>query len=184
MAVKKCRTWWFVQLVENLPHDWEKTLEDLLIPGCYIVHDRDEKLDDETGELKPKRPHVHCILSFQSQVLVDTALSYLPASFGVKFMQPVPNRVGAYRYLMHYGKPDKAQYDREQIVHMNGFKVNMSEVYNLDFTDVYQFIEQMDIRNFAVLVSLVCEFKPEMMPYIAGHTNLVKSYLQERKNLK
>ena len=39
MAVKKCRTWWFVQRIDNLPRDWEKILEDLLIPGAYIVHD-------------------------------------------------------------------------------------------------------------------------------------------------
>ena len=45
MAVKKCRTWWFVQRIDNLPRDWEKILEDLLIPGAYIVHDRDTKLD-------------------------------------------------------------------------------------------------------------------------------------------
>lgn len=183
MAVKKCRTWWFVQRIDNLPRDWEKILEDLLIPGAYIVHDRDTKLDEETGELLPVAPHVHCILTFNSQVLVDTALSYLPDDFGVKFIQPVPNRIGAYRYLMHYGKEDKAQYDRDEIRHMHGFKVNMSEVYNLDFSDVYALIEQYDIRNFAVLVSLVVEFKPELMPYIAGHTNLVKSYLQERKNM-
>ena len=112
MAVKKCRTWWFVQRIDNLPRDWEKILEDLLIPGAYIVHDRDTKLDEETGELLSVAPHVHCILTFNSQVLVDTALSYLPDDFGVKFIQPVPNRIGAYRYLMHYGKEDKARRDQ------------------------------------------------------------------------
>lgn len=183
MSVKKARSWWFVQRIDNLPDDWEEQLHQLLIPGCYIVHDRDTKIDVETGEVVDVAPHVHCMLSFTSSTLPDTVLGYLPESFGVKLVKPVPNRVGAYRYMMHYGYDDKHQYGADQVRHMNGFKISMSDVYNVDFTDVYQIIEQYQIDNFAVLVSYCAEFFPAYMNYIAGHVNLVKSYISERNKL-
>ncbi|WP_251230736.1 Rep family protein [Adlercreutzia aquisgranensis] len=67
MAVsKKSRCWWFVQLLENLPADWRTQLHELMIPGAYIVHDRDTVIGDE-GVEKPKKPHVHCILEFRER---------------------------------------------------------------------------------------------------------------------
>lgn len=48
MAVaKKSRCWWFVQLIENLPADWAEQLHGLMLPGCYIVHDRDFKIEED-----------------------------------------------------------------------------------------------------------------------------------------
>ena len=183
MAVRKSRTWWFVQRLDLLPDDWQEQLEGLMIPGCYIVHDCDTKTDVETGLDIPVAPHVHCILSFTSSILFDTVIDYLPDSFGVKMVKPVPNKVGAYRYLMHYGYDDKHQYARDLVRHMNGFKISMSDVYNVDFTDVYEFIEKFKITNFAVLCSFAVEYAPDMMNYIASHANLIKTYIQERNRL-
>lgn len=176
---KKSRCWWFVQLIENLPEDWEAQLHELMLPGCYIVHDRDTRIDDEGFEV-PKKPHIHCMVEFGSPVVPASALNAIPDSFGVPFVKPVPNKIGAYRYLMHIGQEDKAQYDQEEVIHMAGFKVNVSDVYNVDFTDVYDLINEMEIQNFAMLMSVIVEFKPELLPYVSGHVNLVKSYLMSR----
>lgn len=183
MTQRKCRTWWFVQRIDNLPDDWREQLSGLLVPGCYIVHDKDTAIDDATGEEVPKAPHVHVMLSFNSQILASTVLDALPDSFGVRYAKPVPNRVGGYRYLMHLGSPDKHQYDRSEIVHMHGFSVNLSEVYGVDFTDVYQLVNELQIDNFAVLMSYLVEFKPDFVPYVQSHVNLVRTYMLERAKL-
>jgi len=179
MAVsKKSRCWWFVQLLENLPADWRTQLHELMIPGAYIVHDRDTVTDDE-GVEKPKKPHVHCILEFGNAVRADTVLQALPASFGVLFCKPVPNKVGAYRYLVHIGQEDKAQYDLSEVVDMAGFSVNLSNVMNVDFGDVYQLITELEITSFSALLALLVEHKPEYLDYVTAHVNLVKSFVND-----
>lgn len=180
MAVTKSRCWWFVQLIENLPESWRSDLEELMIPGAYIVHDRDTRIDEE-GMEQLKKPHIHCMLEFGSPVVAGTPLGVLPESFGVAFCKPVPNKIGAYRYLLHMGQPDKAQYERDEVVHLAGFRINLSEVSNIGFADVYELINELDIMNFAALMSILVEFKPEYVDYVAGHVNLVKSYILERQ---
>lgn len=179
MAVsKRSRHWWFVQVLDNLPEDWRTQLTELMIPGCFIVHDRDTKLNEE-GEWEPKRPHIHCILRFGNAVRADTVLDALPCSFNVKMVKPVSEVNGAYRYMMHYDIEDKAQYERDEIVHMNGFRVNVSDVFNVEFSDVYQLINELQITNFAVLMNVLVELKPEFVGYVSSHVNLVKTYITE-----
>lgn len=179
VAAKKSRCWWFVQLVENLPADWESQLAELMLPGCYIVHDRDTRIDEEGNEV-PKKPHLHCIMEFGSPVVADSALNALPSSFGVAFVKPVPNKIGAYRYLMHQDQPEKAPYFSDEIKHMAGFRINLSEVANISFTDVFNLINELKITNFAQLMGILVEFKPEYVDYVSGHVNLVKSYIIDR----
>ncbi len=180
---KRSRCWWFVQLIDNLPEDWESKLYDMVLPGCYIVHDQDTKLDIETGELLPVAPHVHCLVEFGNAVLAKTVLDVLPEEFGVLHVEPVPTKVGAYRYLLHLGHEEKHEYQRDEMKHLHGFRVNMSDVYNVDFSDVYSLINEMQIDNFAVLMSFLVEFKPDFVPYVSAHVNLVRSFLMERSKL-
>ncbi len=178
-APKKSRCWWFVQLIENLPEDWRDQLHELMLPGCYIVHDRDTRIDDEGLEV-PKKPHIHCMMEFGSPIVAASALAAIPEDFNVAFVKPVPNKVGAYRYLLHYDQPDKFQYSQDDITHMAGFKVNISDVYNIDFCDIYDLINQIHVTNFAQMMAFLVEFNPEFVPYVSSHVNLVKTYITER----
>lgn len=180
---KKCRNWWFVQRIDNMPEDWRTQLDELMIPGCYIVHDRDTKLS-ESGEWEPVAPHIHCILQFGNAIRADTVLDALPASFNVKLCKPVPAIAGAYRYMMHYEIEDKAQYDRDEIRHLNGFKINVSDVFNVDFSNVYDLINEFKITNFAALMSFLVEFRPEYVNYVSGHVQMVRAYIQEYARLQ
>ncbi len=179
MAAKKSRCWWFVQQLQYLPENWESELAELMLPGCYIVHDRDTRVDED-GQEVPKAPHVHCIYEFGSPVVVDSALNALPSSFGVQFVKPVPNKIGAYRYLMHLDQGDKAQYFSDEIKHMAGFRINLSEVANIGFSDVFDLINELNLTNFSQLMAVLVEFKPEYVDYVSGHVNLVKSYIVDR----
>lgn len=181
---KKCRNWWFVQRIDQLPADWRTQLDELMIPGCYIVHERDTKLDIDTGTWLPVAPHIHCIVQFGNAVRAKTVLDALPDSFNVKMVKPVTAIAGAYRYMMHYEIADKAPYDRDEIIHMHGFKVNVSDVFNVDFANVYELINEHRICNFAVLMSFLVEFKPEYISYVSGHVQMVKAYLQEYARLQ
>lgn len=169
MASQRSRTWWFVQLLENLPDSWEDDLKELMMPLCYIVHDKDDAA-----------PHIHCIIQFGNAVQAKTVLEVLPESFGVGFVKPVASKVGAYRYLLHIDEPEKHQYIQEQITHLAGFNVNLSEVCGVSFIDVYDLVDELDIRNFSTLLSVVCELAPHMLEYVQSHVLLCRSYIQDR----
>lgn len=176
--VKKSRCWWFVQLIENLPDDWRDQLHELMLPGCFIVHDRDTRIDDDGNEVL-KKPHIHCMVEFGSPIVAKSALEAVPDSFNVAFVKPVPNKVGAYRYLLHYDQPDKALYQQDEVTHMAGFKVNISDVYNIGFEDIFDLINDLKITNFAMLMAFLVEFRPEYVSYVSAHVNLVKTYIIE-----
>lgn len=175
----KSRCWWFVQKVDNLPEDWRDQLADLMIPGAFIVHDRCFKIDEETGETVPKDPHIHCILEFGNAVRAQTVLNAVPDSFGVLFCKPVPNKVGAYRYLMHRGWPDKVQYRLDEITDMAGFHVNVSDVMGVGFVDIFTFITENQVTNFSALMTLLVHDFPEYLDYVSAHVNLVKSFITD-----
>lgn len=178
MIDKKSRCWWFVQKIENMPENWRELLEEMVMPCAYIVHDKDWDYTDE-GEQFLKDNHIHCIMEFGSPVRFNSALNAIPYDLGVKMVKPVGNKVGAYRYLLHYGLTDKYNYSDEEVVKLYGFNVNLSNVYDVDFTNIYQLIGEMKISSFAVLLAFCVEFKPEYVNYISSHVNLIKSYLAE-----
>lgn len=176
---KKCRCWWFVQKIKHLPEDWRSQLAELMIPGAYIVHDRCFKTDEETGETVPKDPHIHCILEFGNAVRAQTVLNALPDSFGVLFCKPVPNKIGAYRYLMHLDQPEKVQYRLDEITDMSGFKVSVSAALNVGFTDLFTFITENQITSFSALLAVLVNDRPEYLDYVTAHVNLVKSFMTD-----
>ncbi len=106
----RSRNWWFVQRIDNLPENWESQLIELAIPCCYVVHDMDRKpLDDndQSGVYVPVAPHVHCILAFSGQLRAQSVLDRLPDSFGVKYVEPVGEKVGACTYLLHRHRTER-----------------------------------------------------------------------------
>lgn len=172
MATDKSRTYAYVQKLENLPADWAARFEDVKMPSCYIVHDKDEA-----------SPHVHFFVDFNSPVRSNTALSVIPDGFGIEYAEPVRNRNAYQRYMLHLDHPDKHQYPFDELIVLYGCKVNDTEVFSVDFEDVYDLIEKENITNFAELITVCMERFPMYIRYIATHTPLVKSYVMERARL-
>lgn len=90
----------FVQLVENLPHDWRDVIDSWHVQAWAIEHEPDK----ETG-----KEHVHCVVHLDSQVSLTTALDMV-APLGVKHVEIVRSLRAYCRYLLHLDNPEKKQY--------------------------------------------------------------------------
>lgn len=179
MAKRKYRNWWFVQQLDYLPDDWVDQLAKRALPFFYITHDRDTKLDDD-GQLVAVKPHIHCVFMFGNAVQVNTALNAIPDSFGVHYIEPVPKRDGAARYMLHLDYEDKALYSYDELHFYNGAQVDVNNVLSTSFLDVVEFIELNGIQSFRALINLAAQDRNEpLVRYCVSHISAVKTYLAD-----
>lgn len=120
----KARNWAFVVYPESLPNDW---LEILKLSGLKIavspLHDKDINADESE-----KKSHYHIIVSWENPTTYNNVLE-----FAKKLNGTIPVKLeqirGYYRYLTHEDNPEKAQYNKNEIKHLNGFNIR-------DFTEL------------------------------------------------
>ena len=67
------RNFAFVQLLENLPEDWEEIAADKLLPMAFVIHDKDvytekeQQQNPEHVQGEPKKAHVHFFVYFNGK---------------------------------------------------------------------------------------------------------------------
>lgn len=181
--VKK-RHWAFVAYPESLPKDW---IDQLKQTGLQVaispLHDKDI---NPTGE--PKKPHYHVILSYGNTTTFKN-VSNLTKRLNQPVPQPLEQVRGYYRYLTHEDNPEKAQYDRKDIQHLNGF--NIMDFVELTKTEVTKYIREIrrficdnDIVEYAVLLDVLDEGEcvpVEWFEVASTHTLLFTAYLRSRR---
>ncbi len=175
MPTEKCRSWWWVQLIESLPETWETDLNNLCVPSAYIIHDKDFSAD--TGELV--KPHVHCLMQFPNAVRPNTIFSVLPESFGVKHTERVASVSGACRYMLHIEQEGKYEYSLDDLHIIHGLRVNLSDTFSVTFKDLYVLIRDYGITCFSQLVSYCVEVEPRYLDYVLSHNVLLRGYFND-----
>lgn len=115
--VKK-RNWAFVVYPESLPENWLEILQKTGLPiAISPLHDKDLNADESE-----KKPHYHIILCYSgptSYGVVKNITDKLNGTIPI----PLEQIKGYYRYLTHEDNPEKAQYDKSEIKHLNGFDI-------------------------------------------------------------
>ena len=100
----------------------------------------------------------------------------------------VNNLKGYYRYLTHADNPEKAQYDKADIISLNGFcvgdyiELTKSEQLRLK-REVLQFISKHEILEYCDLLDFLdgaCEF--ELFDFASSHTILFNTYLKSKRH--
>ncbi len=114
--MSRAYNWASIGYVESLAEDWLTVLESTYV-ACAVspLHDRDIT---ETGEVK--KPHYHLLITFES-LKSKKQVSEIIGAIG--FIMPIAvNSVqGYYEYLCHVNSSNKAQYKRDDIIHINHF---------------------------------------------------------------
>ena len=180
--VKK-RNWTFVLYPESAPSDW---LEKLKISGllCAIspLHDKDI---NPTGE--KKKAHYHILLVYSGPTTYN-AVAKFTASLNATIPQPIESVRGIYRYFSHMDNPEKYQYDRAEILHLNGFNIadlvelSKSEVNEIKLK-ILRLIRDMDILEYADLIDtltdnvMIAEYDVAI-----NNTFFFNSYIASRRN--
>lgn len=115
---KRYLSWTCVIYPESLPENWRELLGEMMIPwACSPLHDKDVNADGEA-----KKPHYHLLLSFRSVKTYEQV-----KEFTDKLNAPAPQECkdtrGLVRYFLHLDNPEKAHYERSQILAGGGFDV-------------------------------------------------------------
>ena len=181
--VKK-RNWAFVLYPESAPNNWREQLQDTGLQ-CAIspLHDRDVNPDGE-----PKKPHYHVILCYAGPQTYS-AVKKLTEHLRQPIPQPLEAVRGYYRYLTHEDNPEKAQYSKLDIEHLNGFDVRAfveltkTEVLKIK-RDLIQFVQDNDILEYADLLEILLAAGDQMADWLDVATSnsiLFVSYIKSRK---
>lgn len=128
-SIKK-RNWSFIMYPESAPTEWKSILESTgLKIAVSPLHDKDLKDGpfDETlnVELKSgafKKAHWHVLLHFDGPT-TDNIVSSISSSVNASNPIPVESLKGSFEYLWHANSPDKFQYCSDDVLLLNGFRI-------------------------------------------------------------
>lgn len=148
------RYWTIVVYPESAPENWRERLDGLLWVESPL-HEKDINPDGT-----PKKPHWHIMIFNQGKIGYEKAKEVADSINGAS-PQYVQNVVGMIRYFAHLDNPEKAQYDKSEII---GHGVDVSKY--LDSEDdidkleqeIEIFCEENHITEYAKLIKLSRQF--------------------------
>ena len=182
------RNFAFVQLLENLPEDWEKKAELKLLPMAWVVHDKDRYTEeDEENDPKCKagslkKPHVHFFVYFNGKRTANGVVM-LFSDFNISYVERIECKNAYLAYMLHLRQEDKHVYDYDEMVIKNGLKVNFADLANVDFGDVLEFADKFGITRFSELVKATKRHDPPLFRYVTGHYALVVAYFADCRDV-
>lgn len=182
------RNFAFVQMLKNLPENWEQIVKDKCIPMAYIVHDKDVLLQREKDE-KPavysgkevgqlKDPHVHFFAYFNGK-RAPSGVVKMFSELNIGWAELVVSKNGKLAYFLHIGSDDKYKYPYDDLKIINGLKVDFAALNNVDFGDVLDYADEYNITRFNELVRATKRNDPPLFRYITSHYALVCAYFAD-----
>ena len=172
---------------ETTPKGWIDILREACIPALISpLHDKDVKIDRETGVITPKQPHFHVVLMYQGpqserQVEEDIKL------FGGVGMMRVRCLRSAAQYLCHLNEKEgeKAKYPIEEVMSCGG--ANYLDIIRAPETkyevigEIIDFCEKEDISSFASLMMQARRNNMEWFKVLCDHTLPILTFLRSRE---
>lgn len=180
--VKK-RFWTVVLYPESAPEDWrERIKQSGLVFAVSPLHDRDVNADGT-----PKKPHHHLILVYGGPTTYNNVKSFCD-----ELNQPIPKPLesvrGMYRYFTHEENPEKAQYDKTDIEHYNGFCLaNFCELMRGEVNEIkkkiFTLIDEVDITEYAQLIYFLMDNELwDELEVASSHTLLFNTIITSRRH--
>lgn len=178
----KERYWTFIMYPDSRPEDWKEFLQQTgLQIAISPLHDKDIN-EDETQ----KKPHYHVVLCFNGPTTykrVEEITNYLNATIPKRVM----SLIGVVRYLTHKDNPEKAQYNEEEIVTMNGLDINEIDGMTTTMVEtmkraIIDLIRNLEMYEYATLIEYLRDNDmQDMLKVASNNTMFINSYLKSRK---
>lgn len=167
---------------ESAPDNWREIISEYAAPFAVSpLHDQDVNPDGE-----PKKPHWHITLAHQSKKSYEQVCE-LTARLNATIPQKVANMVGNIRYMIHKDNPEKAQYDKQDIITGCGFDIEnylsrtKTESRQI-MREIYAFIRESNINEFCDLMDYAFDNEPEWFDYLVdGHSIMLAALFQSRR---
>lgn len=178
------RSWTFVLYPESCPEDWQEKL--LGVPFLRSpLHDKDVNPD---GTLK--KPHWHVLVSFPNQKTLNQ-MQALCNDLRAPSPQVVKDVRAMARYFLHLDNPEKAQYDKVDMLVGGGFdlenalKLSRSEEEKEEKEFVCYLlnkINEYNIIEFEDLVCFVMQECPDNYRYFKLNSFILANVVKSRRH--
>lgn len=178
----KERYWTFIMYEDSRPENWKELLEEEMIEIAISPrHDRDMK--ETTGELK--KPHYHVLLCFNGPTTYNRAES-IAKKVGASIVKRVLSVKGMYDYFTHKWNKEKAQYEKEEIITINGFNISEYGLTNKEIEslkrETIKIIRTEKITEYCQLYDLLDNNNMiELMEIVSKNTMFFNAYLKSKK---
>lgn len=152
----KKRNWAFVVYPESLPDNW---IDQLRMTGLKAVisplHDKDVNPD---GTIK--KPHYHVIVVYSGPTSYNVVKSVAVDQLNGASPIPLEAVRGYYRYLTHMDNPEKYQYSKSDLIHLNGFDIrDYSELTSSEKDEIkkrlIELINEYGVIEYSTFINLV-----------------------------
>ena len=178
----KERYWTFIMYPDSRPENWKEYLQETgLQIAISPLHDKDLNADETQ-----KKPHYHVVLCFNGPTTykrVEEITNYLNATIPKRVM----SLIGVVRYLTHKDNPEKAQYNEEEIVTMNGLDINEIDGMTTTMVEtmkraIIDLIRNLEMYEYATLIEYLRDNDmQDMLKVASNNTMFINSYLKSRK---
>lgn len=149
---------------------------------AYILHDKDKRLDADTGEIEYKKPHYHLYIHFLNQPSKESILNIL----GSCIYQSVKNKRALFRYFLHLDDSDKVQYTKESIVSNFNIDAYLNYKNSVDYENdsISKMLDFISSEQYTGIESLI-KFAIKSSCYSVLRTNyiLLRDYIKSKKAL-
>lgn len=170
---------------DSAPEDWQERLtQEHVCAFISPLHDRDENPDGTQ-----KKPHWHVMLMFEgvkSREQVDALLDGVLGPDRVKHYETVNSTRGYARYLCHMDNPEKAQYDRADVVSLGG--ADYDEIVSLPSDDwavldeIFEYLETTGERYYSRFMAYCrAERRDWWKLLIQRHSYVVVSWMKSER---
>lgn len=177
----------FILYPESANPKWKQILSDLKLPVFWVFHDKDMIIDEETGEMVPKKPHYHVMLMFSNPRSENTAKKISIRCGGNGHLEELITRRGYARYLIHIDDPEKYQYSPNDVVCLGGADYNALSMTVTDIkkaeddmlVDVISYCKSTNIIAYCQLIDYCIENKREWLSFLRSpNGRIVRDYIK------
>lgn len=182
---EKERYWTFIMYPDSRPDNWKEFLQETgLQIGISPLHDKDKNADDTQ-----KKEHYHVLLTFKGPTTYKRVAELIEPINGT-IPKRVVSPIGMVRYFTHKDNPEKAQYNEEEIISINGFDIKdfdgITKTMEMALKEaIIDLIIIKDIYEYSELIEyLKNEKMKDMLDIATNKTIFLNTYITSRRHRK
>ncbi|HFI0068088.1 TPA: replication protein [Streptococcus suis] len=182
---KRSKLWTLVVYPDDMPEDWKERLSEKFKCQGVIspLHDKDFNADGEA-----KKAHYHVLLKGGRSWITFKELQEFGRDVrGVAIPQKCSNAEGMVRYFVHADNPEKAQYERDDMVVFGGFDVEKafrrteSEKFEI-MREILDFVDENDVVEFADLFRYARHENDDWFKFLCTSAWTIERYISSKRN--
>lgn len=171
--------WLFIVYPDSAPENWKARIAEMQVEILISpLHTKDVNPDGT-----PKKPHWHGIAMFDSKKSLEQMQEMLAWLNGPTPIKPKGSLRSAARYLIHADNPEKAQYDKDEVLEFGGADFEEAILRGADkygyIGEMMDWCDEQGVRSYAVLLRYARNENQDWFRCLCDNgTYVMKEYLK------